>query len=237
MRPTLIIDADDTLWNTEIYYHGSIQAFIGLMTEAGFEAREAREMLDAVQLERVPVAGYSPHVYVDNLVITYQRLCAVHGVAPDEAVALACRETGRSVLDQPVEPIDGVEATLEWLASRSRLLVLTKGDYRIQESKLRRSGLHSLFEALHVVHEKDATVLRRLVEKHGLEPDRTWMVGNSPRSDINPAIEAGIGAIYIPHELTWDMEDEPIREPERVIELRAFSELRDWFMSIGSEAR
>jgi putative hydrolase of the HAD superfamily len=94
-----------------------------------------------------------------------------------------------------------------------------------------------MFEAIHVVHEKDAPVLRELIETHGLAPERTWMIGNSPRSDINPATEAGIGAIHIPHEMTWDMEQEAIAAPDQVVELGSFRELRELFGAMEGEVR
>jgi putative hydrolase of the HAD superfamily len=82
-----------------------------------------------------------------------------------------------------------------------------------------------LFDGVHVVTEKNAEVIRRLVAHYGLPPEQTWMVGNSPRSDINPALEAGIGAIYVPHPSTWQFEQEEIADPQRVTVLRHFGEL------------
>ena len=235
MRPTLIIDADDTLWDTEVYYEKSLEAFLGLMAGCGFGAQEVNCTVDAVQRERVPVVGYAPQEYARNLVIAYERLCAASGCPAEEAVAHTAHEIGSWVLDHPVDPLEGVRETLEWLRPRFRLMVLTKGDRATQESKLQRSGLRHQFEAVHVVREKNAGVLRDLLDQFELEPDQTWMVGNSPRSDINPAVQAGIGAIYIPHANTWDLEQAEIESPERVIELQAFRELAALFD--GSEGR
>jgi putative hydrolase of the HAD superfamily len=114
---------------------------------------------------------------------------------------------------------------LERLDGRYRLLLLTKGDPGVQEDKLARSGLGRFFEAVHVVAEKDADVFRDLVARHDLHPQRTWMVGNSPRSDINPAVEAGIGAVYVPHPNTWSLEVEGVVDSERVTILQEFGEL------------
>jgi putative hydrolase of the HAD superfamily len=122
-------------------------------------------------------------------------------------------------------PFEGVVETLSWLRPRFRLILLTKGDQVTQEGKVDRADLRRFFEAVHVVREKDAGVLRELVRQHELDPGRTWMVGNSPRSDMNPAVEAGIGAIYVPHTLTWEMEQAEITSPERVIELASFAHL------------
>jgi putative hydrolase of the HAD superfamily len=229
MRPTLIIDADDTLWENEIYYEQCLEAFGDLMAAQGFASDDVSRMVDAVERERVPVAGYAPQEFARNLAIAYERLSLAHGRPVDDGVSRAAWEIGCRVMNHPVDPFEGVEETLQWLRPRFRLLVLTKGDREAQESKLERSGLVHLFEAVHVVREKDAHVLRGLVERYGLEAGSTWMVGNSPRSDINPALEAGIGAVYVPHPSTWNLEQEEIASPERVIKLSRFRELIDLF--------
>jgi putative hydrolase of the HAD superfamily len=118
-----------------------------------------------------------------------------------------------------------VAEALPRLGNRCRLLLLTKGDCEVQRDKLARSGLAPFFEGVHVVAEKDAGVLRRLVADYGLRPEQVWMVGNSPRSDINPALEAGLGAVYIPRPTTWDVEREAIADPARVTVLGGFGEL------------
>jgi putative hydrolase of the HAD superfamily len=118
-----------------------------------------------------------------------------------------------------------VEACLEALQRHHRLILLTKGDDRVQREKLARSGLGPYFEGVHVVWEKDADVFRDLVAQYDLEPERTWMVGNSPRSDVNPAVEAGIGGVYVPHSNTWELEIEGLVTSDRVTVLERFAEL------------
>lgn len=236
MRPTLIIDADDTLWENEVYYEQCLEAFGDLMAAQGFAPDDVSRLVDAVERERVPVAGYAPQEFARNLAIAYERLAVAHGRPADGGVSQAAWEIGRRVMNHPVDPFEGVEETLQWLRPRFRLLVLTKGDRETQESKVVRSGLGHMFEAVHVVREKDAHVLQGLVERYGLEPGSTWMVGNSPRSDINPALEAGIGAVHVPHPCTWNMEQEEIVSPERVTELSSFRELIDLFREHEDEA-
>ena len=233
MQPTLIIDADDTLWETEIYYDRSIAAFTELMTTQGFERQEARHVVDAVERERVPVVGYGPQDFVDNLVIAYERLCARHNLPVEADVSDAARDVGQAVMLHPITLLDGVADTLAGLKRFCRLLLLTKGDMEAQLGKVARSGLGHLFDGLHVVPEKDASVIRGLVARYGLQPDQTWMVGNSPRSDINPALEAGIGAVYIPHANTWELEQAEIAQPERAITLRRFTALATLFSEAG----
>lgn len=230
MKPTLIIDADDTLWENEIVFRKCIAAFAGLMAAQGFREGEAEPTLDAVERERVPQVGYAPREFGRSLLIAYQRLCESHDRSVDDAVSRAVLGIGQGVVEYPIVLLDGVSDTLAKLKNRCRLLLLTKGDREAQQGKLVRSTLEHLFDGVHVVQEKDAGVIRDLLALYGLRPERTWMVGNSPRSDINPALRAGIGAIYIPHSHTWDLEQEEIAYPERVTVLQNFGELAGLFL-------
>lgn len=225
MKPTLIIDADDTLWEAEIYYEQCIAAFGELMAELGFDREEAERTVDEVERERVPLVGYGPQEFSHNMAIAYQRLCHRYGKLVADEVSGAVRELGGLVLDPPMVLLDGVEEALPLLGERYRMILLTKGDREVQEGKLARSGLARFFEGVHVVPEKDAQVLRSLMVSYDLQPGQTWMVGNSPRSDINPALEAGIGAVHIPHSNTWTFEEVEIADPERVTVLGSFGEL------------
>jgi putative hydrolase of the HAD superfamily len=125
--------------------------------------------------------------------------------------------------------LEGVEETLARLSGRFRLHLLTKGEPLVQEDKLARSGLGRFFEQVHVVPEKDVEVFRALIARYDLQPEQTWMVGNSPRSDINPALAAGIGAVYVPHPNTWTLEVEEVAQPEKVVVLRRFEQLLEVF--------
>jgi len=121
--------------------------------------------------------------------------------------------------------LDGVRETLLALRPTSYLVLVTKGDEQAQVEKLARSGLGPLFDRKYVVPEKDANVYREIARELGLNPRCTWMVGNSPKSDINPAIEAGLDAIYVPHAHTWTNEHATLAQPERVTVLGSFADL------------
>ncbi len=235
VKPTLIVDADDTLWENNIYYEQCFAAFAELMVAQGFGQEEAMRTADAVERERIPQA-YAPEEYARSLIITYRRLCERHNQPVDDQVLGEVWEIGQAVIEYPLVLLEGVAETLARLSGRCRLLLLTKGDRKVQGDKLARSGLGHLFEGVHIVLEKDADVLRGLVARYGLLPERTWMVGNSPRSDINPALEAGIGAIYVPHPNTWTLEQEAIAHPERVIVLKRFGELSALFAEPEGDA-
>jgi putative hydrolase of the HAD superfamily len=229
MKPTLIVDADDTLWENNIYYEQSIAAFVELMATLGFEREETERAVDEVERERTPQVGYAPEEFARSLVIAYQRLCERHGQPVEDNISSKVLEIGQEVVEYPIVLLEGVEETLAQLSERFRLLLLTKGDRQAQESKLARSGLERFFDGVHIVPEKNVEVFQDLLARYRLEPEQTWMVGNSPRSDINPAVEAGIGAIYVPHPNTWTLEIETVAESETVTVLNCFAELNCFF--------
>jgi putative hydrolase of the HAD superfamily len=182
-------------------------------------------MAQAVDHVRVLLVGYGPLEFARSLAIAYGRLCRRHARPVVPEVTDAVLRIARVVTEHPVALLDGVAEALPRLGGRCRLLLLTKGDREVQQAKLARSGLARFFEGVHVVAEKDAGVLRQLVADYGLRPEQVWMVGNSPRSDINPALEAGLGAIYIPRPNTWELEREAIADPARVTVLGSFGEM------------
>jgi putative hydrolase of the HAD superfamily len=138
----------------------------------------------------------------------------------------------QSIAEQEIELLPGVAETVAELAARHRCIVVTKGDDVEQRDKLERSGLAEHFSAVEVLAEKNGDAYRAVVERHGCEAGRTWMIGNSPRSDINPALAAGLHAVFIPHDFTWVLEHEVVNEPpegQRLLELGGFGELAGWF--------
>jgi putative hydrolase of the HAD superfamily len=134
------------------------------------------------------------------------------------------------ILDCPMEVIGGVAGTLEYLASRHDLTLFTKGHPEEQKLKIDRSGLGTYFSHTAIVKEKDVAAYRLLVEQRGIDPERAWMAGNSVKSDINPALEAGLNAVFIPHAHTWTLERQDIRPGKgRLLTVEGFSDLMRHF--------
>ena len=130
----------------------------------------------------------------------------------------------------PPSILDGVVETLDYLVGRHRLILFTKGEPAEQAAKVERSGLQIHFDAIEIVAEKDAATYRTLVNRHHVVKSHGWMVGNSPRSDINPALEAGLNAVFIPHPATWWLEHEEIRTGAgRLLIVSSFRNLREHF--------
>jgi putative hydrolase of the HAD superfamily len=223
----LIFDADDTLWENNAYFEDAFQEFIRFLDHSAMGAEEVRNALDEIELANRQAQGYGARNFGMNLKQCYGRLCEreISTADLDRVMSLAER-----ILEQPLELIDGVEETLARLCRRHELLLFTKGHPEEQKMKIDRSGLARYFAHTAIVREKDVPSYRELVHERALDPARTWMIGNSPRSDINPALELGLGAVFIPHTLTWSLEQEEIRDGnERLIVLERFTDLRRHF--------
>ncbi len=228
-KVVLILDADDTLWENNIFYEEATDAFAERMTREGFDPQRARGTLARVEHERVPIYGYAPQEFARSMALAYRQLCRESGRVPQPDVEAEVEAIGNRVIEYPIILLDGVAETVAALSRHCRLFLLTKGDPEIQRGKVERSGLAPYFEAVHIVPEKGPDVLQGLLVSHNLAPQRTWMIGNSPRSDINPALAVGIGAIHIPYHRPWSFEEVPIADPERVVTLHRFSDLLKLF--------
>jgi len=228
-RQTLMIDADDTLWENNIYFERAIASFISFLNHSHFTAEQVRLKLNEVEHENVLKLGYGINSFAAALVATFERLSV-------EPLTPAMQETihgfAKAIAEQPIELLKHVSPTLDALHRRHRLLLVTKGNLEEQTGKVERSGLKPYFEAVEVVPEKNVACYVEIVEKYGLEPGTTWMVGNSPKSDINPAIAAGLNAVFIPHADTWVLEHAELcvaREPQRLMTLENFQLLSEVF--------
>jgi len=226
---TLLIDADDTLWENNIYFERAIVRFISFLNHHEFSPEQVREVLNDVERECIVKHGYGLHSFSHALVDTFERL-SVRPVTPE----LHAQITGfaHSVADHAIEFLPDVPQTLEYLSQRHRLILVTKGAIAEQSGKIERSGLKEYFTATEIVAEKNPDVYHALIEKHELSRDSTWMIGNSPRSDINPALAAGLHAVFVPHGDTWILEHEEVNAApaaQQLLILGQFAELREHF--------
>ncbi len=223
----LIFDADDTLWENNVYFERAFDEFVDVLGHSTLGPADVRRVLDEIEIANREINGYGARNFGRNLRECFEQLAEREISGDDLARVLSLAER---ILDQPLELIDGVAETLAELASRHELILFTKGHAEEQRLKIERSGLAQWFSHTAIVREKDREAYRCLVEECGLEPGRTWMVGNSPRSDINPALEIGLGAVYIPHPWTWSLEHEEVRNGNgRLLILGRFSDLRRHF--------
>ena len=226
-RQFLIVDADDTLWENNIYFERAFEDFVDFLGHSALSPREVRDVLDEIEAANARIHGYGSLNFGRNLRQCYQRLAERH-IRDDDLETVA--GFARKILECPMELIEGVADTLEYLAPRHDLTLFTKGHAEEQKLKIDRSGLGRFFAHTAIVKEKDAAAYGELVVSRGMEPERTWMIGNSPKSDINPALEAGLNAVFVPHAHTWVLEKQDIREGRgRLLRVDRFGDLRKHF--------
>lgn len=213
---TLGFDADDTLWQNEQFFRDTEGRFLDLLADFGDRTMLANRLF-AVEKRNIPLYGFGIKGFVLSMIET---ALEVSDGRLDQTMMTAILAMGREMLRHPVELLPGVRETLETLAARYPLILITKGDLFDQERKLTASGLADLFHAVEIVSEKSASTYARVFAARGDGPDKGLMVGNSLRSDILPALEAGAFAVHIPHDLTWLYEhvEEPVDHPRLFIE-------------------
>jgi len=224
-RLSLLVDADDTLWENNIYFERAFDDFCDFLDHSSLTPPQVREVLNEIELANSKIHGYGSLNFGRNLQQAYRRLSQREILDGDLRHVLALAER---ILAEPIELIEGVEQTLAYLTERHDLTLFTKGHPEEQRLKVDRSGLGRYFQHTAIVKEKDAPAYSRLVEERALAREQTWMIGNSPKSDINPALEAGLNAALIPHPHTWVLEHQDLRESGdgRLLKLEKFPDLR-----------
>lgn len=223
----LIIDADDTLWQNNVYFERAIEDFLDFLDHSTLTREQARAAFDEVERANVNVHGYGARAFSRSLRDFYARLAERD---LDENEIRDVMRFGERILEQEIELLPGVSETLDALYRRHDLVIFTKGHHEEQRLKIERSGIGYYFRHHAIVAEKDEVAYPELVKQLGFDPARTWMIGNSPKSDINPALAAGLGAVFIPHEMTWRLELTDLNHAgERYLALERFSQLLDYF--------
>ena len=224
-RLSLLIDADDTLWENNIYFERAFDAFCDFLDHSALTPPQVRDVLNEIELANAKIHGYGSMNFGRNLQQAYQHLAEREINDDDLRHVLALAER---ILEQPIELIEGVEETLGYLSERHELTLFTKGNPDEQRMKVDRSELGRYFAHTAIVKEKDAAAYSRLVTERTLARDSTWMIGNSPKSDINPALEAGLNAVLVPHPHTWVLEHQDLRESGdgKFLRVERFADLR-----------
>ena len=226
-RQHLIFDADDTLWENNIYFEDAFNRFCQYLAHSSMTPAQVRVVLDEIEMVNAKIHGYGSKNFARNLGQCFRHLAEREFSERDLD---AVRQFAYDILDKPPLVIDGVEDTLDHLSGRHELTIFTKGDPDEQRMKVDRSGLARFFQHVAIVKEKHETAYRILARDRRFAPEYTWMIGNSPKSDINPALAAGLNAIYVPHPRTWSLEHEEVPETHsRLLRVERISELTRHF--------
>jgi putative hydrolase of the HAD superfamily len=232
MRITTVgLDADDTLWHNETIFRLTQERMRDLLADYADEPA-FNATLATIERRNLRLYGYGVKGFTLSMIETAMELT---DGAPSGRVIADILAAGREMLGHPVEPLPGVDDALHELSESYRLVLITKGDLLHQEQKLAASGLGELFAAVEVVSEKDASTYERVFARHGTGAAQAVMCGNSIRSDVLPALEAGAWAAHIPYPLTWahEMADAP-EGHGRFAELASISEFPGWVRSLTS---
>ncbi|MEU0182198.1 HAD family hydrolase [Streptomyces sp. NPDC006207] len=219
----LVFDADDTLWENNVVFERVIEDFLDWVDHPLLDRAQIRALLNEIEAANAVVHGYGSKVFLRSLGELLERL---RERPVTQAELRRVDELAVAFVEHRVELMPGVASTLEELGTRHELLLLTKGDEDEQARKVAASGLADRFRGVHIVPEKAADTYRALLAEYGYAPGRSWMIGNSPKSDILPAREAGMSAVFIPNENTWVLEQSELDPADgRVLRLTAFPEL------------
>jgi putative hydrolase of the HAD superfamily len=227
---TVGFDADDTLWHNERFFRLTQDRFAGLLADHAAPEHLAERLL-AAERKNIGHYGYGVKGFVLSMIET-----AIE-VTEDRVPAAVIRElieAGQDMLAHPIELLPHAQQAVEAVADSHRVILVTKGDLIDQERKLAQSGLGDLFDGVEIVSEKTDAVYRTVFERHGDGADRAMMVGNSMRSDVVPAIQAGGWGVYVPHGLVWEIEHaEPPTGAPRYHELADLGGLADLVCDLG----
>jgi putative hydrolase of the HAD superfamily len=226
-RQTLIFDADDTLWENNVIFERVVDDFIDWLAHPTLERGAIRAILAEIEEANIVAHGYGSKVFLRSLADCFAHLTQRPIGAAEEA---RMAEFTAAFTSGRVELIPAVTEVLDELSQRHDLYLMTKGVPEEQQRKIDASGLAKHFTATAIVPTKEPETYRRFAQEHELVPDRTWMIGNSPRSDIIAARAAGLRAVFIPNANTWAHENAELDPTDdRILQLASFGELTRWF--------
>lgn len=223
----MLIDADDTLWENNIYFERATEDFVDFLDHSTLSRDDVKAVLDDFERVNARQHGYGAAVYTRSLQDCFRHL--VEREIDDSALNIVM-QFGRRILQQELELIPHVETTLAALSRDYVLTMCTKGDPEEQQIKIDRSGLVHFFDRIEIMPEKDRDTFGEILERLGASPTEACMVGNSPKSDINPPLELGMAAVFIPHDHTWQLEYQEVdRSHSRLLVLDRFVDLIEHF--------
>ena len=225
---TIGFDADDTLWHNERFFQATQARFTAVLADYT-DADHLHDRLLAAELRNLGHYGFGIKGFVLSMIET--AIEVTDAQVPARVIA-DLLDAGREMLRHPVDLLPGAAQAIAALSHRAQLVLITKGDLLDQERKLAQSGLGDLFDAVEIVSDKTPAVYARIFAHQGAI--RAMMVGNSLKSDIIPALDAGGWGVHVPHDLTWALEhaEAPHTHP-KFREIGNLSELPDLVDSLG----
>ena len=223
----VLIDADDTLWENYFYFEKARETFLNFMAKHGFEKEEVNYYLNHFDTKRLEEIGFGSNGFKKAMEFTLNHFYKQTKKEITKTEKDLLEKIKNFIYNQPSIPYPGVKETLEYLKRRYKLILLTKGEEEEQLKKVKRSGLSQYFKSTIVLNDKTEKHYRDLIESLKLNPEKSVMIGNSPKSDINPAVKAGMYAILIKKEKQWIYEEETLLKSDKIIIINSFKELKN----------
>ena len=205
---TIIFDGDDTLWKTQELYDSAKERFNELMKSQGFN-EDVVELLDEIDMQRVEILKFSRSRFIESMLITYAILCGKYHKNWDIEIEAKIRNIGESVFKFPPTLYEDTIETLKVLSEHFFLVLFTNGDKEIQKKKVDSLGkeFKSYFEKIYIVKMKNEKEYEKILNELGVPIQNVWVIGNSIKSDINPALKLGLKTVLIPRG-TWKYEED-----------------------------
>jgi putative hydrolase of the HAD superfamily len=232
MENIIIFDGDDTLWSTMPLYDIAKARFAELVSDLISATDEAIRRLDEVDHANVAHLGFNTERFPGSMVQTYRLLCRERGTLPKADIEKQLLEAGRAVFTSAVVAYPDADACLARLTSRFRIILATKGDPTIQALRIEQSGFGHYFAEILILPEKTDRQFHDIVSAFGIAESGGWSVGNSVRSDINPALRAGLSAVLIPRS-TWQYEDESLLPSPRTFVRDSLADAADLIIQMS----
>jgi putative hydrolase of the HAD superfamily len=231
MLDWIAFDADDTLWRNEEYYLEGRDQFFAILEKYDLKEEEISQF-DRFEVENIPYFGYGVMSFILSMIELAIDLTE-ETIRPGDIQQII--QLGKRMLTHEVVVFPGVREILTSLAADYPLMLITKGDLFHQQRKIEESGLKGYFKAFEVVSEKEDSVYQEILQRHGIQPGRFIMIGNSLRSDILPVLALGGWALHLTDHPTWAHEDDPLGEspPDRYLEVAGIPQVRERLLRAG----
>ena len=221
-RQTIGFDADDTLWENEVFFHKAQIKFKKLHPHI----KDPDEEIFQIEKKNIKLYGYG----IKGFTLSLIEASAKHSSNQTDIENITeILNIGKELLTHHLELLPGVEDTLKYLSDQFKLIMITKGDLFDQQRKIQESGLSKYFSSIEIVSEKDETAYSDILAKHGILPKNFIMVGNSLKSDILPVTKIGGTGIFIPHQFTWIHEKvDENQSGKNYVKLKSILDLKVW---------
>ncbi|GAA4231381.1 HAD family hydrolase [Postechiella marina] len=196
-------DADDTLWVNETYFREAEQEFVKLLRDYETPNKIDQELFK-MEIQNLDLYGYGVKAFTLSMIESALDL-SNYNVSSKTIEAIL--NIGKTMINKPVDLLEGVEDVLKQVSKTHRLIVATKGDLLDQERKLEKSGLTKYFHHIEVLSDKKEANYSNLLKHLDVKPSEFLMIGNSLKSDVLPLVNIGAQAIHVPFHTTWAHEE------------------------------